>query len=126
MKMKLMEHKILISFPLQVIIRYKNHEIAVPTVKLSLHHKPFLLFVFHFERHWFPRFYYSRFVKTNETTARTMLKQVEVQPRPNVYPQKSLAALYFPVKTDIDTRKKIAGKKFFMSVNLRRNNKNNS
>ena len=49
MKMKLMEHKILISFPLQVIIRYKKHEITVPTVKLSLHHKPVSPFVYHFE-----------------------------------------------------------------------------
>jgi len=49
----------------------------------------------------------------NEATAKTMLKQVEVQPRPNEYPQKSLAALHFPVKTDINTSKKIAEKNFF-------------
>jgi len=47
-----------------------------------------------------------------------MLKQVEVQPRPNEYPQKSLTALYFPVKTDIDTSKKIAEKVRFYSCAL--------
>jgi len=45
-----------------------------------------------------------------ETTVRTMLKQAAVQPRPNEYPQKLLAALLFPVKRDIDTSKKIAEK----------------
>jgi len=42
-----------------------------------------------------------------------MLKQVVVQPRPNEYSQKLLAALCSPVKTAIDTSKKVAEKKFF-------------
>ena len=58
----------------------------------------------------FLSFHFSWVVMAEETTVRTMLKQAAVQPRPNEYPQKLLAALLFPVKTDIDTSKKIAEK----------------
>ena len=47
-----------------------------------------------------------------------MLKQVEVQPRPNEYPHKLLVVLYLPVKTDIDTSKSIAEKVRFYSCAL--------
>jgi len=59
----------------------------------------------------FMNFYYSCFLKANEATARRILKQVAVQPRPNEYPQKLLAAFWFPVKTAIDTSNKNAEEK---------------
>ena len=58
-------------------------------------------------------FYSSRLLKARDATARTMLKQVAVQPRPYEYPQKLLELILFAVKTAIDTTEEIAEKQIF-------------
>ena len=58
-------------------------------------------------------FYSSRLLKARDATARTMLKQVAVQPRPYEYPQKLLELILFAVKTAIDTSEEIAEKQIF-------------
>jgi len=102
------EHKMLALLHLQVTNTIQKSSCSSRALPLS---KMFVLCLYYFVRNCLLPFC-SYIFKTNEATARTMLKQAEVQPRPNEYPQTLLIATLLPsVKTDIDTSKRIAEKR---------------
>ena len=112
------EHKMLALLHLQVTNTIQKSSCSSRALPLS---KMFVLCLYYFVRNCFLPFC-SYIFKTNEATARTTLKQAEVQPRPNEYPQTLLIATLLPsVKTDIDTSKRIAEKRkmLWMSIPLR-------
>jgi len=100
--------KMLALLHLQVTNTIQKSSCSSRALTLS---KMFVLCLYYFVRNCLLPFC-SYIFKTNEATGRTMLKQAEVQPRPNEYPQTLLIATLLPsVKTDIDTSKRIAEKR---------------